>query len=167
MTTTKKARATSREPAVDRRRYAKNELQFAVILGQYHVKHWRRLYEMYQGDLVMPMILGEIAFRNVSGIIGEQDCFERGIEAQLEGLHSSRGLRPCNASSIALSTGVPRETVRRKLAALERDGYIVKEDDGFVLTKKPQKTLVPAMGYDNLLEFVRTYERIARVFAAD
>ncbi|SDH99470.1 hypothetical protein SAMN05660652_02679 [Propionivibrio dicarboxylicus] len=163
MATPKTPRSISRDTALDRRRHAENELQFAVILGQYHVRHARMLYTLYDGDLLLPMILGEIAFRNVSGVIGEHESYAQGIEEELDALHSPGSLKPCNASSIALSTGIPRETVRRKLAILERDGHIRREDDGFVLTNKPRTKTLPEVGYKDFIDFMHTHERIAKI----
>lgn len=162
----KTPRHTHRDPAFDRKRYAKHELQFAVILGQYHARHARMLFDLYHGDLLLPMILGEVAFRNVSGVIGEQDAFAHGIEDELDALHLPGRLKPCNASSIALSTGIPRETVRRKLAILERDGHIMREEGGFVLTTKPRAKTLPEMGYKDFLDFMHTHEKIATILAA-
>jgi len=161
----KKQQSTIGDSKIDRRRYAKNELQYAVILGQYHVRHARMLYAHYDGDLLLPMILGEIAYRNVSGVIGEQDAFADGIEEKLNALHSPGGFKPCTASSIALSTGIPRETVRRKLTVLERDGYIRRTDDGFVLTKKPRTKTLPEFGYKDFLDFMHTYERVEKILS--
>lgn len=155
-----------RDTALDRQRYARHELQFAVVLGQYHARHARMLYALYDGDFLLPMILGEIAYRNVSGVIGEHDAFAEGIEERLDALHAPGGLKPCNASSISLSTGIPRETVRRKLAILERDGHIKRTDEGFILTKKPRSKTLPQVGYKDFLDFMQTYERIATILSA-
>ena len=40
------------------------------------------------------------------------------------------GLKPCNAYSIAAATGLPRETVRRKIGRLIELGWICREDNG-------------------------------------
>ena len=48
-----------------------------------------------------------------------------------------RRLRPCNALSIAEVTGIPRETVRRKLGKLLDLGWIERTtDDMYVVTDK-------------------------------
>ncbi len=41
-----------------------------------------------------------------------------------------RDLRPCNAYSIAAATGLPRETVRRKIARLTELGWINRRRNG-------------------------------------
>lgn len=39
--------------------------------------------------------------------------------------------KPLNTLSIAQVTGIPRETVRRKLAVLEAKEWVARDDDGF------------------------------------
>jgi predicted ArsR family transcriptional regulator len=41
-------------------------------------------------------------------------------------------LEPTNAFSISQATGIPRETVRRKIDKLEKKGWVVKNDQGEV-----------------------------------
>jgi len=43
-----------------------------------------------------------------------------------------RLLRKCNLSSIAATTGLNREMVRRRVVTLEKDGLVVRESDGGV-----------------------------------
>ena len=51
--------------------------------------------------------------------------------------HQPKSLLPCNALSISDVTGIPRETVRRKLAKLLALGWIEKTpDDMYVITDK-------------------------------
>lgn len=41
-------------------------------------------------------------------------------------------LEPCNAFSLAASTGIPRETVRRKIDQLVKRGWVQKDANGLV-----------------------------------
>ena len=62
-------------------------------------------------------------------------------------------LRPCNALSIAEATGIPRETVRRKVLTLIDRGMVYRAANGhlFVHPSVPQRfeeltqTMVPAL----------------------
>ena len=62
-------------------------------------------------------------------------------------------LRPCNALSIAEATGIPRETVRRKVLTLIERGMVYRAANGhlFVHPSVPQRfeeltqTMVPAL----------------------
>ena len=42
-------------------------------------------------------------------------------------------LEPTNAYSISQATGIPRETVRRKIDKLQQKGWVVKNDRGEVV----------------------------------
>ena len=50
--------------------------------------------------------------------------------------------RPVNALSVAAATGIPRETVRRKLKALVKKGVLVEKDGGYIY--KPGNVQDPA-----------------------
>ncbi len=56
--------------------------------------------------------------------------------------------RPTSGRSIADSTGLPRETVRRRLQGLVADGRILKDERGF-------RTVSGGMMMDRNMEFVR------------
>lgn len=56
--------------------------------------------------------------------------------------------RPTSGRSIAESTGLPRETVRRRLNALVADGRILRDERGF-------RTVSGGMTMDRNMEFVR------------
>jgi CRP-like cAMP-binding protein len=52
---------------------------------------------------------------------------------------------PINLQSIADYSGIPRETVRRKLRDLERLGWIIRRDKGYLIaTAKAAQDLAPA-----------------------
>lgn len=52
---------------------------------------------------------------------------------------------PINLQSIAEFSGIPRETVRRKLRDLERLGWIIRRDNGYLIaTVQATRDLTPA-----------------------
>jgi biotin operon repressor len=54
-------------------------------------------------------------------------------------------LAPINLQSIADYSGIPRETVRRKVQALQRSGWVRKRDDGYLIaTSQAALDLEPA-----------------------
>jgi hypothetical protein len=96
------------------------------------MRHLLEIYRYADGDIVLLMVLGEIAHHNVAGMFSQgnlkiaPEAF-RGIMVK-DGRISS--LLSCNAHSIHLATGIPRETVRRKVAALLKRGWIAQREDG-------------------------------------
>lgn len=93
-----------------------NGLIFAI--NGYFVNHFIRVYQAFDGDFELAIILGEIAHYNAFHLFPDKATRSRDTEE----VHKS--LRGCNAHSISLSSGIPRETVRRKIKKLIDIGYI-------------------------------------------
>lgn len=95
------------------------------ILHPRHVAAFARLLtelrELFDGDLDAMLVLAAVA-ADV-----ERDEWRNALldKSEGEGRHT-----PANALSIALSTGIPRETVRRKLAKLEEMNVARKDARG-------------------------------------
>lgn len=58
------------------------------------------------------------------------------LEEVESGLCDQLPARPTNVKSIAASSGIPEETVRRKVAALVRDGYVARRGNELTYTPK-------------------------------
>jgi len=100
----------------------------------------RRAYQMFDGDLVMSLVFGEIAHYNVSRVLRNfSSVSERRPEQWIELLRGmgQEQILPSNALSISEATGIPRETVRRKVRALEQKRWLIREG-GNALTLAPE-----------------------------
>jgi hypothetical protein len=86
--------------------------------------------EVAGGDLDLNIILLVIAIRSV-----EHPDFSSLPRERLEDLPVFPSLG-VNTHSIAESSGIPRETVRRKVAKLVRDGWIVRQGSTLHFTPK-------------------------------
>lgn len=87
------------------------------------------LRQCFDGDLDMMLVLAAIGDRTRP----ENWARELVDYGALTQHHSgSAGQYPLNVQSIAEYTGIPRETVRRKLAALERKGWIARDERGHI-----------------------------------
>ena len=105
----------------------------AYALNGHYVGHFIRSYRLFKGDLESCIILGEIAFYNA------QNVFSKSPSIELDADEVKHLLKGCNAYSISMSTGIPRETVRRKVKKLEKMGYVdVDDKNQIVITKKPR-----------------------------
>ena len=104
----------------------------ATLIGSFWIKNMRRNCLLFDNDLTLAYILGEIGMYNVSHMHAQLSrC------AALPG-HLDVGmlydvLKPCNAYSIAAATGLPRETVRRKIVRLEELGWVRRLPEGGVI----------------------------------
>jgi predicted transcriptional regulator len=103
---------------------AERNRRTSYLLGTFTVPYMRLLYSTFEGDLLLPFVLGEIGMHNV-GL-----RYESGGDAPLEAFDPRRRVRPCNALSISTVTGIPRETVRRKVEILVKMGLIERDEAG-------------------------------------
>lgn len=107
---------TKREaaPAAARER----EALFCVSLFVH--RHLRAIYGSLNLDLVSILLLDEITRHNLQPLTeGRRPVLPRDpVERKL--------MRGCNPFSLSQATGIPRETVRRKIKQLEELGWIEK-----------------------------------------
>jgi hypothetical protein len=130
----------------------------AILLARYQIRSLRRLFEEFERDILLPLLLGEIALHNIGAL-------ENGSEAVLggDGATVAAQLRPCNAYSIAAATGLPRETVRRKIVRLVELGWILRQSNGHLfLTPRAIQHFGNLLGSRDLPELLDTAERIRR-----
>ncbi|ENO89863.1 hypothetical protein C666_04070 [Thauera linaloolentis 47Lol = DSM 12138] len=97
----------------------------------------RRWFEEFDRDILLPILLGEIALHNIGvfengntpAAVADMPSGRTPISADMS-MPETCSLRPCNAYSIAAATDLPRETVRRKIARLVELGWVTRRDNG-------------------------------------
>lgn len=107
----------------------------ALLLARHEIRSLRRWFEDFDRDILLPILLGEIALHNIGAL-------QNGV-ARRAGTRTGKALperpadeavagdlKPCNAYSIAAATGLPRETVRRKIVRLIELGWIHRRENG-------------------------------------
>ena len=94
----------------------------------------------FEGDLDMLLVLSVIGDRTFS-----QRRADPGLD--FDSFQKGSALTPpedINIRSIALFSGIPRETVRRKVAQLTDKGWVERNADGFIVaTQKAKQDLAP------------------------
>jgi len=94
----------------------------------------------FGGDLDRMLVLAIIGSRTLSRGRIEGMCYDRFMDSE-----RADEPAPINLQSIADYSGIPRETVRRKLRDLERLGWITRRDKGYlVATARAAEDLEPA-----------------------
>lgn len=114
---------------IDEAEFSAHYYQLAYTLSRFIVPMMRETYREFGGDMLLTVVLGEVAARNLGKF------FERGEprlpESVLNDPLLQRSLlRPCNALSISNATGIPRETVRRRVKRLCELGLIEQDERG-------------------------------------
>ena len=101
-----------------------------MVIGEFTINAIRRAYRLFDGDLALFLVFGEIAQYNSSRALRSlqlRDAADsRALKSMMRTLHDEEVLA-CNALSISAATGIPRETVRSKVKILERRGWIVRQ----------------------------------------
>lgn len=109
----------------------------ALLLMRHEIRNLRRWFEEFDRDILLPILLGEIAMHNTgafehasaNGNGGRNGRPEESLPGSPDAWRTCT-LRPCNAYSIAAATGLPRETVRRKIVRLVELGWIERRGNG-------------------------------------
>ncbi len=137
--------------------YASHREILSVLLLRFMTSRLRAMYQAYDGDLTLCLVLGEIAARNTERFYDER----RGYQIRYPG--QPQKMLPCNALSISDVTGIPRETVRRKLAKLLELGWIEKTpDDMYVITDKMGHVFA-AFDDSQTYDLMHTADQISKV----
>ncbi len=102
----------------------------STFVSRFTINTLRRAYRLFEGDLSLFLVFGEIAHYNMSRALQALSLREAPDSPRwtmpMRGLHAQK-LTPCNALSISEATGIPRETVRRKVKELEERGWLVRQ----------------------------------------
>jgi hypothetical protein len=85
------------------------------------------LREQFGGDLDRMLVLAVIGLRTLPARRVDGLSY-----AEFQAGQTVQQPSPINVQSIAESSGIPRETVRRKVRELEAAGWIVRRDDGYL-----------------------------------
>ena len=138
--------------------YAAHREVLSVLMLRFMTSRLRAMYQAYDGDLTLCLVLGEIASRNTERFYDER----RGLQPRSPNAPEPQ-LLDCNALSISEVTGIPRETVRRKLAKLVDLGWIQKTpEDMYVITDKIGDVFA-AFDDSQTYDLMHTAEQISNV----
>jgi len=100
-----------------------------------------RLRQQFDGDLDRMLVLGIIGSRTLTRGRLHGMSYDDFISPERPDDEPA----PTNLQSIADYSGIPRETVRRKLRDLEQLGWILRRDNGYlVATSQAAHDLAPA-----------------------
>ncbi|MFP4306841.1 MAG: hypothetical protein ACLFRG_11320 [Desulfococcaceae bacterium] len=145
-------------------RYDLRRSEIAVVMGRFFLRYLSLVYRQFEGDFLLPIVLGEIAHHNVFHLFsptGEK------IETP-QPLERMKKFQPTNAFSISQATGIPRETVRRKIEKLAKKGWIVKNPRGEVfLSESVADHFAQDFNKDILAELLKAADCIRNLLSHD
>jgi hypothetical protein len=110
--------------------YAEHSSEIATLMGWFFLRYLGRTHEKFEGDFVLAIVLGEIAHHNICHFYSKGKPRTPTKETGLTSRKAWENLEPCNAFSLSAATGIPRETIRRKISILVKRGWIQKHPTG-------------------------------------
>lgn len=145
---------------IDPKRLREHRFEASSLLAHFTVPYLREAYRQLDGDLVMLVVLGEIATRNIGALFAVPG--KSPPKETRDDLHEpERRLRPCNALSVSDATGIPRETVRRKVAALVERGWLQRTPRGHLFLTTQVAKRFESFTNDRIVSLLESAEALA------
>ncbi len=139
--------------------------QISHLIAGFTVPLMRNLYRQFDGDMVQIIVLGEISLHNVSQFFrkGGADVPEKLLDDM-----ERRGklMKSCNALSISEATGIPRETVRRKVAQLLKKGMLYRDEHKRLMVRQGVSTGFARRNAETTLEILELAARLQALLTA-
>ena len=137
---------------------APREREALLCLSLFFHRYLATIYGNEDLDLISISLLNEIAQHNLEPIArGSRLQFPKNDEEM-------ELMRGCNAFSLSQATGVPRETVRRKVKQLVKLGWIEQHNrHGLFITTRWTERLSGVAAAKGLADFQATAEQIAKL----
>lgn len=110
-------------------RYEAHQGEIALHMSHLTVDYLRMVYEAFDGDLALAIVLGEIAHHSMVQYFPARGPDPRFTGRLTEDVIDRDRMSSCSASGLARATGLPRETVRRKILELEERGWVERAAD--------------------------------------
>ena len=108
-----------------KRLFEERRAEVRLHLSHFLVGYLNEIYKAFDGDIAMAIVLGEISHHNTAPFFSPDKQFNAPVRVLEEDPEAWKTMTGCNAYSISCATGIPRETVRRKIATMLKRGWLV------------------------------------------
>lgn len=154
---------TSDDPSA-MERYARNQEEISLVMSHFFAGYLREIYRAFEGDLALVIVLAEIAHHCTALHCSKDGSLKKKPADTTEGGEVRWDLLACNAYSVSQSTGLPRETVRRKIARLEAKGWVERVTRREVrITPKAGEIFLPDFNLKLMRNLLETSGTIAEL----
>jgi hypothetical protein len=122
-------------------------------------------YAAFDRDLIAAVVLGDVVHHHVSALVGGGARSARAIATAADRLarDGRTTLRPAHAFAIAQATGIPRQTVRRKIAALVAGGLLDRGPNGRLYVSRQALAVLSDFHFERLADLIDTAGLIGEV----
>jgi hypothetical protein len=148
---------------LDRKFVREHPAECSYLVNRFMVEHLVRVNQAFDGDFDRAIVLGTIGQYNLRWFYDEivLHSTESLEELIARGAHLSN-MRPCNAMSVSSSTGIPRETVRRKISWLIDKQWVREEGRGKLYITAASRTHFKTLHSELIATFFETVGRLQR-----
>lgn len=107
----------------------------SFVANRHLIEHMIRVRRSLDVDFDSMMIWGVLAHLNVAHMLppGKSKSL---LEIENEHKSKESGMRPLRLRDLEQVTGLPRETIRRKMAKLQEKNYILQTEDGWIYNRE-------------------------------
>lgn len=141
----------------------RNHARYLYVYVDFLAEQLADISRVFSGDLQMVVLLAAIGQVSLSAAIAA----EAGGRTAADLAPERRGV---TTNRLADKTGIPRETVRRKLIAMQKMGWLTREDNFWFLTTSGEDTVVVKALADlddrAIVRTARLYSNLAHLIAA-
>lgn len=141
-------------------RYKARRGEVRLHMSHFFLRYLNDIYHAFQGDLALAIVLGEISHHNTARFFSPERTLNEAVTALPDNPALWVGLDGCNAYSLSCATGIPRETVRRKIAQLKKRHWVEEvPKQGLRITQ----SCADHFGADYSLRFLNNLLRASRI----
>ena len=147
-----------------RKRYAEHEGEISLLMSHLTLQYLRMINRAFEGDFALTLVLGEIAHHTVVEYFSSHGRTAASPGSLTWNSMGYERLKSCSATALARATGLPRETVRRKILVLEQRGWIERTADRRVrITQTVATAFLRGFNVDLVEAFLDTTDAIRKL----
>ena len=139
-------------------------LLLGTLINRFTTRYLRRAYQVFDGDLAMALVFGEIAQYNISRalrtLMAESKKKPQNWKQLVKAFELEK-VAPCNALSISEAAGIPREAGRRKGRGLEARNWLVREGTNRLSVSPDVSGQLESFSLEILQEFIATMHLVS------
>ena len=153
---------------INRTLYEQRMRYLSYLINDFILWQLARARQRFDGDIDAALILGEIAHYNIRKNFQQifsldQASISGAGKAIIESIPDTGFIQEHQCHVDQRATGIPRETVRRKIQWLEQRGWVSKDDTGaLTVTDVPAKDFAD-FNYETMERFITTADKVRQI----
>lgn len=139
----------------------------AFTENRYIIDHMLRFSRHFGFDFETMVIWGVLANQNVAHLMPLRGLSQDLRDLRGQSVDVSTAMRPVRVRDLTQITGIPKETVRRKLGLLEQGGWIRRQQSGWVMCHERNRADLGAFTEESVKRLLGAADHIRRILDED